>query len=150
MATLQPVPFASTPKLELKNILVMTDFSDCSRNALKQAAAIARLHGSHLLLLHIVPAEPLIQNSLGPPTWEYGDIVRQATKQMKAVENEEILAGIDHEIVIATGSLQPILTSLVKDREISMVVAGTRGRTGIKSCCSARWRKKFSGLRLVR
>ncbi len=132
MAAAQPTSFASLPHLELKHILATTDFSECSLNALRQAAAIARIHGSDLTLLHVIPPEPTLQRSLEPPTWEYQDIVRQAKRQMQTAEHEEILAGIPHELRVEGGSLKQVLLGVIENREISLIVSGTHGRTGIK------------------
>ena len=132
MAAMQSVSLTSIPNLEFKRILVTTDFSDCSLAALKQAAAIARLHGSELLMLHVVSPEPMIQQSLEPPTWEYQDIIHQAETQMKTAETDEVLAGIPHRFIVENGALEPVLSQMIKEREISLLVVGTHGRTGIK------------------
>jgi len=132
MATVQPVPLSPVSKFELKHILVTTDFSDCSRNALTQAAAIARLHSADLLLLHVVPIEPLIQHALEPPTWEYQDIIHQAQSQMASAETLELLAGIPHQVAVEHGPFEQIMSRFIQEREISLLVVGTHGRTGFK------------------
>jgi nucleotide-binding universal stress UspA family protein len=66
VASMQAVPPESIPDLSLKHILVATDFSDASRHALQQAAAIARLHQSDLILLHILPEQPYAESALEP------------------------------------------------------------------------------------
>ena len=132
MAAAQSKSLSALPTLELKHILVTTDFSECSHAALKQAAAIGRLHGSDLLVLHVVPPEPMMQHALEPAVWEYQDIVRQAQSEMNAPGTLETLGGLPFELLVQTGDLQTILSSLIKEREISMLVLGTHGRTGFK------------------
>lgn len=132
MAAVQPVTLSSVPRFELKHILVTTDFSECSVHALRQAAAIARLHGSELLVLHVVPKEPMIENSLEPATWEWEDVIRQAKSQMATAETTDVLAGIPHQLLVEHGSLEDILLSLIEDHDISLVVVGTHGRSGFK------------------
>jgi nucleotide-binding universal stress UspA family protein len=132
MAAVQPVPLSSVPPFELKHILVTTDFSECSRAALRQAAAIARLHGSDLLLLHVVAPEPIDQQALEPASWEYQDIVHQAESQMKAAETDDVLSGIPHQLLVENGALDMVLSKLISDRAISLLVLGTHGRTGMR------------------
>jgi len=132
MAAFQPVSLSSSEKLEIKHILVATDFSDCSNHALMQAAAIARLHGSDILVVHAIPAEAMLQQALEPPLWEYQDIVRKAQSQMEVAETSEVLDGISHELLVEQGPLESVLARVIEDRNISMLVLGTRGRGGFK------------------
>src|SRR4051812_26440933 len=132
MSAVQPgVTAVAVPNLELKHILVTTDFSECSRSALQQAAAIARLHGSDVVVLHVVPPEPIINSALEPATWEYETQLQRARKQMSTTENP-IDGDIKHAYLIETGSWRTVLDRVIKDREISLLVLGTHGRTGLK------------------
>lgn len=131
MSAVQPSSPTSLPKLELKHILVTTDFSECSRSALQQAAAIARLHGSDILVLHIVPPEPIINSALEPPTWEYDTMQQQAKEEMSLAEKETI-SDVKHEYLVEGGPIQEVLRAILKEREISLLVLGTHGRTGLK------------------
>lgn len=134
MATAHPiaVSFSSAPALELKHILVTTDFSECSHIALKQAAAIARLHGSDLTLLHVVAPEPMIQNALEPASWEIDDVIHHARSEMETTEHADILAGIPHHLLVERGTLNGVIAQTISDRNISLLVVGTHGRGGIK------------------
>jgi nucleotide-binding universal stress UspA family protein len=60
MAAVQPVSLPSITGFQLKHILAATDFSECSHHAIQQAAAIARLHGSELRVVHVIPPPPMI------------------------------------------------------------------------------------------
>jgi len=132
MAAVQPVAFSSVPRFELKHILVTTDFSSCSHDALKQAAAIARLHGSDILLLHVVLPEPMMQHTFEPATWEYQTVIRQAQDEMKSAETVDVLAGVPHDFLVETGVIDPVVSKVIKDRDISLIVLGTHGRNGLK------------------
>lgn len=131
MSAVQPASPLAVPKLELKHILVTIDFSEYSRLALQQAAALARLHSSDVVVLHVVPPEPIINSALEPATWEYDSILQQARSEMAAAE-KETLADIKHQFLIESGSLKTVLDRVIKERYISLVVLGTHGRTGIK------------------
>jgi nucleotide-binding universal stress UspA family protein len=132
MAAVQPVSLSFHPEFQLKHILVATDFSDCSHHAMQQAAAIARLHGSDLLVLHVIPPQPMIENALEPAAWELDDIRQQAQSQMSSAEVVDLLAGVRHRMLVEHGILEDIFSKLIKEHEISLVVLGTHGRSGFK------------------
>lgn len=132
MASTHPTPVVDLPQIFLKHILAATDFSDCSRVALQQAAAIARLHGADLVLLHVVPPEPDIHSALEPATWEYDIVLNRANKEMEIAERDSSLAGVPHEVMVLSGLLEPVLLRAITERDISLVVLGTHGRSGMR------------------
>ena len=132
MVSAQTDPRQITPELSFKHILVATDFSDTSRHALQQAAAIARLHQSDLILLHILPEEPFVENALGPSPWEYMDVIGAAKTAMKTFAADECLTGLQCETLIERGSLELALLGVIRERAISLLVIGTHGRFGIQ------------------
>jgi nucleotide-binding universal stress UspA family protein len=132
MAATHPTPIVELPQLFLKHILVPVDFSEHSHLALQQAAAIARLHGSDLVVLHAVPPEPIMYSALQPATWEYDLVMSRAEKEMEAARNDATLADVPHEFILQTGYLEDVLLRTTRDREISMLVLGTHGRSGVR------------------
>jgi len=132
MASTQSVPRHDIPELTLNRILIATDFSEVSRHALQQAAAIARLHQSELILLHILPEEPFVESTLEPAAWEYMDVLGTAKSAMKTFTEDESLAGLHCETLIERGSLELALLGTIRERAISLLVIGTRGRFGIQ------------------
>ncbi len=132
MAAVQPVSLSSPSTFHLKHILVATDFSECSHHAIQQAAAIARLHSSDLVVVHAIPAEPLMQNALEPASWEIDDVRAQAQAEMGNQQIVDLLAGVRHRTLIEHGNLTDVLAKLIKESEISLVVVGTHGRSGFK------------------
>jgi nucleotide-binding universal stress UspA family protein len=42
----------------------------------------------------------------------------------------EQLQGVEHEVVIGEGNLWEVLSNVIQQKEIDLVVVGTRGRTG--------------------
>lgn len=132
MAAVQPVSLSSLPEFKLNHILAATDFSECSHHALQQAAAIARLHGSDLLVVHAIPPQPMIQNAMEPAAWELGDVRAQARAEITKPEMVDLLSGVPHLTTIEHGDLQDVLARLVQEHDISLVVVGTHGRSGFK------------------
>lgn len=133
MATTYSAPSVGfSTQLVLKHILVTTDFSEYSHMALKQAVAIAKLHACDLTILHLVPPEPIIYSALESDTWT-GEAVRAHAKaEIEKAEKDESLASLPHEFLLESGELETVLQTLVQEREISLLVLGTHGRTGIR------------------
>jgi nucleotide-binding universal stress UspA family protein len=121
--------------VQLKRILLPTDFSPYSRVATKYACALAEKFGAELHLLHVfeeytgssyAPGVPL------PPP-------RSQIEERKQEVAEALVELIDpawraqYRIVRATREGHPFVEIIryVKDHAIDLIVMGTHGRTGI-------------------
>lgn len=132
MATTHAVPVSSFPQLELKHILVTTDFSECSRMALKQAIAVARLHGADLTILHLMPPEPIIYSALEAADYSSEADQERLLPLIEKLEEEDGIASISHQFLVERGPLEEVLERVVRDRQISLLMLGTHGRTGLR------------------
>jgi nucleotide-binding universal stress UspA family protein len=133
-----PQPSSITPDLiAVRNILLATDFSECSRRALSYALGIACRYESRLHLFHCVDPRPYnladpeaIQTARNDAQRDLEQLVSDLRRQAGA-KNLEINAAV------AAGDLSGLLADAVKDDNIDLVVVGTHGRTG--------WRKAALG-----
>src|SRR4029077_6967131 len=112
------------PRLEVKldSVLVATDFSAASKEAVLYATAIARRHNSKLFISHVVTAR---SESALMEGWRAG----QAEIIEQLLANR--LDGIKHELVVRSGQVGEVLSRLIAEKRIDLVVVGTRGRTGV-------------------
>jgi len=121
-----------------KKILVPTDFSEFSDNALRYACDIARDHGSSVRLLHVVE---VIQQCMGDYCLD-GAMV--ADIQAKVIESSEALIDGQIKRIVKPGDVAvltevkqgiPYVEILVEqeDRGIDLVVMASHGKTGILS-----------------
>ena len=117
------MPTFRSVRLKLDNVLVATDFSPASKAAMFYAMSIARRHGSKLLITHIV-------NSHSESTLMEGWRAGQAEVMEHFVRHR--LDGIEHELLVKSGDVWPVLAELIADRAIDLVVIGTHGRTGVR------------------
>jgi nucleotide-binding universal stress UspA family protein len=116
-------------RITLKNILFLTDFSEPSEAALPFALAIARTYGSVVHALHVLlpSAYTYMTREMGATLLD--DQEDRARTEMQLVEAE--LMGLPSETVIERGgAVWPVLSQVLREREIEMVVLGTHGRTG--------------------
>jgi nucleotide-binding universal stress UspA family protein len=115
--------YHSNFQLKLDNVLVATDFSAASKKAVLFATSIARRHGSKLFMANVVTSR---SESALMDGWRAGQF--EITEQLLANH----LDGIKHELIVRPGHIWEVLSHLIAERDIGLVVIGTRGRTGVR------------------
>jgi nucleotide-binding universal stress UspA family protein len=115
-------------RITLKNILFATDFSQAADAAAPIAIQIARRYEAKVYGVHVNRFDDY--TGAAPNAW--AAIAEAAEKQTKedAGRLNEQLQDIEHEVVIGEGNLWEVLSSVIQQKEIDLVVVGTRGRTG--------------------
>jgi nucleotide-binding universal stress UspA family protein len=118
--------------INLKSILVPTDFSEHSQNAMRYAAAFAEKFGAEIHLLHVFQDLAVFQPdavSVGPP------IVPPAEELMTAARNalqrfieENKLQGLKIRPEVREGSPFDEIVGFAKEKDIDLIVMGTHGR----------------------
>jgi nucleotide-binding universal stress UspA family protein len=115
-------------RITLKNILFGTDFSQAAEAAAPIAIQIARRHGAKVYGVHVNRFDDY--TVAAPNAWAaMAEAAEKETKEDAGRLNEQ-LQGIEHEVVIGEGNLWEVLSNLIREKEIDLVVVGTRGRTG--------------------
>jgi nucleotide-binding universal stress UspA family protein len=116
-------------KISLKNILFATDFSPAAAAAAPFAIQIARSYEAKVYGVHVNPFENYALAA--PEAWSA--MAQAAEKETKEHNQhlEEQLKGVEHEVVIGEGNVWEVLSNLIKQKEIDLIVLGTRGRTGL-------------------
>jgi nucleotide-binding universal stress UspA family protein len=108
------------PKLD--KILAATDFSPASKMALLYAISIARRHATKLFVVHVSSSQS--EGNL-MDAWRAGQ-----TEMMDHLIAGR-LKGVQHELLVKSGDVWPVLSHLIEEYGIDLVVVGTRGRTGV-------------------
>lgn len=118
--------------LKLKSILFATDFSPASLAALPYAGAIAGAFGSTLYLCHIEPSAPLSGALADPHLYEAAG--KDAAEHLAALRVRAEVRDLHPEpaLILAEGNFKDELLKIVYKSKIDLVVAGTRGRTGLR------------------
>jgi nucleotide-binding universal stress UspA family protein len=115
-------------RITLKNILFATDFSAASDAARPIAVQIARRYGAKIYGVHVNASDPYA--TAAPEAWAaMGEAAERAAKEA-AGRLDEQLQGIEHEVVIGEGKIWDAISGWIEQKEIDLVVLGTRGRTG--------------------
>ena len=127
----QEMPIAHDD-LFVRNILLATDFSQCSARALDYAVGIADRYESQLHLFHCI--DPAPYEVVAPDVlWKTVDDARS--------ELEEVLSDLrrqgrvnrsDVKVVVEVGEAAKVLPNVARDLKTDLIVVGTHGRTGWK------------------
>jgi nucleotide-binding universal stress UspA family protein len=119
--------------LQVKNVLLATDFSAASEAALPYAAAICRHFHSTLHLAHVLSDAGLLMMTGGVDYVSMGTIYEDAHSEAKEKLGElsSRLAGIPTRTYVRHGQVWKNLEGILEDNEIDLVVLGTHGRSGL-------------------
>jgi nucleotide-binding universal stress UspA family protein len=121
--------------IELKRILLPTDFSENSQQATIYACALAEQFGSELHVLHVVQDIVAMVPEPGLACPAGGDYLREADESARAalaiIPDASWSAG--RTIVRATRQGPPFVEIIryAKDQAIDLIVLGTHGRGGL-------------------
>jgi len=125
-------------RIDLKRILVPTDFSEHAEQAFLHAATIARWSGAELLVLHVV--EKFMDHSLVySDVWPFQKPVRQYYRELEertaARLTEKIHESVGDDlkcrVIVSTGSPAPEILTAAGRESVDLVVIATHGRGGI-------------------
>ena len=120
--------------IALKNVLVATDFSECSQAAVEQARVLVAAFDASLHLLHVV-TEPLHETWAG---YVPGVVFLEAIERLQTeahtrlrltVSPEELASG---RVVVATawGDPSDEILKYARVNAVDLIVCGTHGRRG--------------------
>src|SRR5262245_4543810 len=121
--------------IDLRRILVPTDFSKWSQNALAYGAAFAEKFGAEVYLLHVVqdlalfiPEAVLAAPPMMPPVEQF---VAAARAALERVAREAHAPGVVLRPEVAEGLPFDEIVRLARDRNVDLIVMGTHGHTGL-------------------
>jgi nucleotide-binding universal stress UspA family protein len=115
-------------RIALKNILFATDFSQAADAAAPIAIQLARRYGAKVYGVHVNRFDDY--TAAAPNAWAaMAEAAEKETKEDAGRLNEQ-LQSVEHEVVIGEGNLLEVLSNVIQQKEIDLVVVGTRGRTG--------------------
>lgn len=115
--------------LTLKNILLLTDFSEASELAVPFAIAIAREFESKVYAMHVLTPIRLAYASPQSAAAAIEGLEEGAKAGMQLVDAQ--LVGVPHETMLVRGeSVWPSVEQALRECEVDLLIVGTHGRTG--------------------
>ena len=120
-----------------KKILVATDFSETSIEALHQADALAREMGAELYVFHSVPdlirANPLFPQKNIEDAYQLPQVMERAAQAVERMISEHLRPDCERaKVVVETGAAESTLLRTAQELEIDLIVLGSRGFSGLR------------------
>jgi len=122
--------------MQIRSILLPTDFSDCANYALSYAASLARTFGASIICVHVIePMVPTVGYSGMTEPLPIADITDQleysAERELPKLAEREEVAGLQVEEVIVHGEAASEIVRVSKERNVDLIVVSSHGRTGL-------------------
>ncbi|HEV2706653.1 MAG TPA: universal stress protein [Pyrinomonadaceae bacterium] len=121
--------------MNVRSILLPTDFSECAAHAVPAAASLARLTGAHVLCLHVV--EPVVPTVGWTPVAEplpladlSGQLEDSAARELPKWKARAEFEGLTVEELIVHGEAASEIVRTARERGADMIVISSHGRTG--------------------
>lgn len=129
-------PETAAPPLQLKTILLPTDFSGCANYAVAYAAAIARASKARVICVYVLePMVPAVGYTGLADPMPIADISEQmedsAERELPQVVHCEELRGLEVEEVITHGDAAAEIVRVAAERAVDLIVISSHGRTGL-------------------
>lgn len=122
----------------MASILVPLDFSDCAPKLFEEAVSFARAFQANLLVLHVaepprgLPLSAMIHPHHGVETASVESVLRADTEARVApMLRDAAERGVQAEAIVAFGPIAPTILGTAVRYDVSMIVMGTHGRTGL-------------------
>lgn len=118
--------------IEWKKILMPTDFSEGSKDALPYAVGAAREMGAELSVVHVVHPPPAAELLAFGVVLDEKLLMQEARKQLRKFREREIPSEIAGSAVVMKGTPWEEITRLAAERKFDLIVTATHGRGGLK------------------
>ena len=117
----------------IRNILVPTDFSDPSRQAIGLSLSVAKFFGAELHLAHVVPRDESLSSTAALPLLlPQIQIGRDIHNRLKDVAKEYGIELRPANIHTLRGHPFEEICRLARDIQTDLIITSTRGNTGLK------------------
>jgi universal stress protein A len=122
--------------MEIRSILLPTDFSDYANHALSYAASLGRQFGASIICLHVIePVMPAVgYTGLTEPLPLVDlseQLVESASRELPKIAESEECAGLSVEEIIAHGDAATEIVRVATERGVDLIVIASHGRTGL-------------------
>jgi nucleotide-binding universal stress UspA family protein len=122
--------------MEIRSILLPTDFSECANYALSYATSFARSAGASIICVHVIePVVPTVGYTGMTEPLPMADISEQledsAERELPKIAGCEECSGLRVEEVIAHGDASSEIVRVARERGVDLIVISSHGRTGL-------------------
>ena len=128
MATAQLTPIG----VGIHNVLIATDFSSCSNQALDIGLKLAKAHQAQAYVVLVVPSDEFM--IAGPEAYVAArDAARRDLECLKLeLKNScSYIEGSDYHLYLLEGGVATSILNFAQQKQIDLIVMGTHGRGGL-------------------
>jgi nucleotide-binding universal stress UspA family protein len=119
--------------MQIKQILVPTDFSENAQHAVTYAIELAKQCSAKIHLLHIpvIPTYLLMDLSYSPGPEAVTRILNESQDALDEQAQALAASGVEHFTAIREGTVHEVIRDYAKEHDVDLVIVGTHGRTGV-------------------
>ena len=122
--------------MQIRSILLPTDFSECANYALSYTAELARIFGARIICVNVIePVVPTVGYTGMAEPLPIADISEQledsAERELPKIAGCDECAGLDIEEVIVHGEASSEIVRVARERGVDLIVISSHGRTGL-------------------
>ena len=119
--------------MQIKQILVPTDFSENAQHAVSYAIELATLCSAKLHLLHtpVIPTYLLMDLSYSPGPEAVTRILNDSQEAIDEQAKGIAASGVEYFTAMREGTVHEVIRDYAKEHDVDLVVVGTHGRTGV-------------------
>jgi universal stress protein A len=118
--------------MELTKVLVPTDFSNHSDQALQWGASLAGKYGAQMLLLHVIPPAVEEVSARGSASEEaIMDLEAKVEARLYEIASQELQESLPVDVKIAVGKPAEEILRVANEEAVDLIVMGTHGHTGL-------------------
>jgi universal stress protein A len=115
----------------VRNILVPTDFTECSLKALSYALSFAKQFGAEILLMHVVESVPVMtQDAMLESSMLSVAQHEESEKRLRQWQLEGLTEATINTVTYDGVPWQKVV-EIAKEKNVDLIVAGTGGRGGL-------------------
>ena len=119
-------------RISLSSILVTTDFSQTSKNALPFAAALARQYEAKIIVAHALSPELHMSVPLDPLPADADPTFLEGQRKLVEFSLGNSLGVRPAEMLLKRGDVWNVISDIIQKNKIDLVITGTHGRQGLK------------------
>src|SRR3979409_1075897 len=119
--------------MQIRSILLPTDFSECGNFALSYATSLARTFGARIICVNVIePIVPTVGYTGMTEPLPIADISEQmedsAERELPKIAECEECAGLEIEELIVHGEAASEIVRVAKDRQVDLILVSSHVR----------------------
>src|SRR5699024_8421207 len=114
----------------MKKILVPIDFSECSANALKVAASIAKKQDADIIALHMIGLSEAMSIGGGKEEYEVIQDIKLVDRRFQEYLDKECLEDINSSDTVYNYQNFSAINDSAKEHDASLIIMGSHGTSG--------------------